>query len=189
MEISRIHGLLQWSHVNLQELEPHGLQSHLIRVDVSCGHCLITSLQTLVAIGSIRPLAERLHYRNHILAERNSGNGESVDIRTGLIKGDIGSKQFLVVRMDVPLLPVQGIRKELVKVGLGQFHVERVWVDEMTPVEFIGHVHKDVLGAQVMAQRHIRIHGLVHELHVWQDVLLSQVGGGHKGYIPDATEE
>lgn len=80
-------GLLERADVVQQEAQPHLLQSDLIHVDVPRRHCLIATLQPLVAVRSIGPLAMRLDDRHQVVAEFLGRYREPVDVRAGLLIG------------------------------------------------------------------------------------------------------
>jgi hypothetical protein len=59
-DITDKHSLLQWSHKLLQKVVPLLLESHLFHVDVTCWHCFITPLDTIILAGKPHKLVLNL---------------------------------------------------------------------------------------------------------------------------------
>lgn len=59
-DVTNKHSLLQWSHKLLQKVVPLILESHLFHVDVTCWHCFISPLDTVILAGKPHKLVLNL---------------------------------------------------------------------------------------------------------------------------------
>jgi hypothetical protein len=58
--VTNKHSLLQWFHKRLQKVVPLFLESHLSHVDVTCWHCFISPLDTVILAGKPHKLVLNL---------------------------------------------------------------------------------------------------------------------------------
>lgn len=59
-DVTNKHSLLQWSHKLLQKVVPLFLEFHLFHVDVTCWHCFISPLDTVILAGKPHKLVLNL---------------------------------------------------------------------------------------------------------------------------------
>lgn len=145
MVIAIVDGLLQWTDVQVQEMQPHRVQTDLIHMDVAGRHRFVATLQAIVVVGAIRPFTEMLNDIDEVLAEAFCTNWEPIDIGARLFVRRIRFQLLEVFTVDVTIFPVLLIGFQHVEIGMHQCGVKLLRVNQVTIGFLIEDVQEDLL--------------------------------------------
>lgn len=96
--------LLQWPHIQIEEVEPVFLPADLIHVDVARRHGFVAAFETVVVVRAGRPFTVVLHHVYEGLAELLADDGKPVDVRTGLERFAVSVKGVVVLVVDISVV-------------------------------------------------------------------------------------